>query len=242
LFYALDAPVSRAFLTDFPTQDAVDALTVEELTGWLTAHNSSASDPARVHQRLRAAPRGVTGSAGTALAAITTAYLATLTAVADQIRALETRIGQALSAHPDGHIFTSLPRSGTLRAARLLAEIGDARGRFPTPAALAGLAGVTPSTRQSGHVKVVAFRWAVDKQLRDAVCDFAADSRHANPWAEHLYNQARARGHRHPHAVRILARAWLGVIWKLWTTTTPYNPDQHRALQTLLTQAQQTEG
>ncbi len=33
---------------------------------------------------------------------------------------------------PDRHIFTSLPRSGMLRAARLLAEIGDARARLPT--------------------------------------------------------------------------------------------------------------
>ncbi|SNT46886.1 Transposase IS116/IS110/IS902 family protein, partial [Asanoa hainanensis] len=158
--------------------------------------------------------------------------------------ALETQIADTLAQHPDRDIFTSLPRAGTVRAARLLAEIGDARGRFPTPASLAGLAGVTPSTRQSGQVRVVTFRWAVDKQLRGAVCDFAADSRHTNPWAAHLYNhaRARARGHRHPHAVRILARAWLAVIWKCWTTNTPYDPNRHRALQTLLHQDQQPEG
>ena len=133
-------------------------------------------------------------------------------------------------------IFTSLPRAGTVRAARLLAEIGDCRARFPTAAALAGLAGVTPSTRQSGHTRIVAFRWAVDKQLRDAVCDFAGDSRRDNAWAAHLYAQARARGKNHNHAVRILARAWLTVIYKCWTTHTPYNPTRHRALQTLLQQ------
>jgi transposase len=44
-----------------------------------------------------------------------------------------------------------------LRAARLLAEIGDARGRFPTPEALASLAGVAPSTRQSGKSRLVGF-------------------------------------------------------------------------------------
>ena len=37
-----------------------------------------------------------------------------------------------LAIHPDAHIVTSLPRSGTVRAARLLAEIGDAGGRFPS--------------------------------------------------------------------------------------------------------------
>nr|WP_304502949.1 hypothetical protein [Candidatus Mycobacterium methanotrophicum] len=35
--------------------------------------------------------------------------------------------------------FNSLPRSGTVRAVRLLAEIGDCRARFPTPEPLAGL-------------------------------------------------------------------------------------------------------
>jgi hypothetical protein len=51
---------------------------------------------------------------------------------------------------------------------------------------------VAPSTRQSDKVTVVAFRWAVDKQLRDAVVDFAGDSRLSNPWAADLY---RAREH-----------------------------------------------
>jgi len=31
----------------------------------------------------------------------------------------------------------------------------------------------------------------VDKQLRDAVCDFAGDSRHANPWAAELARMPR---------------------------------------------------
>ena len=76
-----------------------------------------------------------------------------------------------------------------MRAARLLAEIGDARGRFPTADSLACLAGVAPSTRQSGKIKAVTFRWGADKQLRDALCDFAGDSRHANPWAADLYHR-----------------------------------------------------
>ena len=42
-----------------------------------------------------------------------------------------------------------------------------------------------------------------DKQLRDAICDFADGSHRGNPWAGDLYGRARARGHDHPHAVRI---------------------------------------
>jgi len=120
-----------------------------------------------------------------------------------------------------------------------LAEIGDCRARFPTPEALAGLAGVAPSTRQSGKLTLVGFRWSCDKNLRDTVCDFANDSRHANPWAADLYNRAITRGKDHPHAVRILARAWLYIIWHCWQNNTPYDPANHRALQTLLKQHQQ---
>ncbi|MGH3616344.1 MAG: hypothetical protein ACRDRK_27865 [Pseudonocardia sp.] len=53
------------------------------------------------------------------------------------------------------------------------------------------------------------------------------------PWAAHLYNQAIARGHRHPHAVRILARAWIYVVWKCWRDHKAYDPAT-RALQALL--------
>jgi transposase len=239
LFDAIDSPISRQFLTRFTTQDALDWLSPARLAAWLrSARYCGRTDPAVLHQRITAAPRGATGDYARTLAAITRAYLATLTTLAAQIDALNQQITENLDLNPNRDIFTSLPRSGTVRAARLLAEIGDARGRFPTPASLACLAGVAPSTRQSGKVTVVAFRWAVDKQLRDAVCDFAGDSRHANPWAADLYRRARGRGCDHPHAVRILARAWLDIIWKCWTTGTAYDPARHRALQRLLNQDQ----
>ena len=40
----------------------------------------------------------------------------------------------------------------------VIAEIGDARGRFPTADSLACLAGVAPSTRQSGKVRSFLYR------------------------------------------------------------------------------------
>nr|WP_304502950.1 transposase [Candidatus Mycobacterium methanotrophicum] len=88
-----------------------------------------------------------------------------------------------------------MPRSGTVRGGWPLAETGDCRPRFPTPESGAGLADVAPSTRQSGQVKHVGYRWAADKQRRDAVCDFAGDRRRANLWATDLYNRTQAIGH-----------------------------------------------
>jgi len=242
LFSQIDSPVSLAFLARFDTQDRADWLTPARLGKWLASIGySGRTDPAILHARLTAAPRGITGPDATAQACITRALHAVLITVTDQIRVLSAQIGAQLAAHTDSHIFTSLPRSGTVRAARLLAEIGDCRARFPTPEALACLAGAAPSTRQSGKMRAVTFRWACDKQLRDAVTDFAADTRHASPWAADLYAKARSRGHDHPHAVRILARGWLFIIWHCWQDGTAYDPARHRALQTLLNQDQQSK-
>jgi transposase len=241
LFAELDSPISLAFLTRFDCQDRADWLSVKRLAAWLaTAGYCGRVEPAVLHGRLTGAPRGATGDDGAANAHVTRALVAALTSIVTQIKTLDAQIAEQLALHTDAHIFTSLPRSGTVRAARLLAEIGDCRARFPTPESLACLAGVAPSTRQSGKVTHVGFRWAADKQLRDAVCDFAGDSRRANRWAADLYNRARARGHDHPHTVRILARAWLYVIWHCWQDGVAYDPTQHRALQALVNQDRQT--
>jgi transposase len=240
LFEDLDSAISLKFLTRFDCQDRADWLTPARLGAWLkSVRYTGRTDPVILQARLTTAPRGAIGAHGAAYVHITRALVATLATLVAQIKVLDKQIGEQLHAHADAQIFTSLPRSGTVRAARLLAEIGDCRARFPTPEALMCLAGVAPSTRQSGKTLVVGFRWSCDKQLRDAVCDFANDSRHANPWAADIYNRALTRNKDHPHAVRILARAWLYVIWRCWQTNTAYDPAKHRAFQALLTRHEQ---
>jgi transposase len=235
LFADIDSPISLSFLSRFDCQDRADWLSPKRLAAWLASvGDCGRTDPAVLHTRLTAAPRGAIGEQGAAETHVTRALLTVLLSLTEQIKALSIQIDEQLTLHADAHIFTSLPRSGRVRAARLLAEIGDCRTRFPTPESLACLAGVAPSTRQSGKIRTVGFRWSCDKQLRDAVTDFAGDSRRANPWAADLYTRAITRGHDHPHAVRILARAWIYVIWHCWQHHTAYDPDQHGALQRLI--------
>ncbi|MGH9101760.1 MAG: transposase, partial [Acidimicrobiales bacterium] len=239
LFAAIDSEITLAFLSRFTTQEQADWLSPKRLAAWLkSVAYSGRTDPAVLHARLLAAPRGKSGPHAGAHAEVTLALVAVLRALNTQVKALAGSIAAQLAACPDAVIFQSLPRSGTVRAARLLAEIGDARGRFPTRDSLTCLAGVAPSTRQSGKVKAVTFRWGADKQLRDALCDFAGDSRSASPWAADLYDKATARGCDHPHAVRILARAWAHVIWRCWQDRVPYDPANHNSLQALLNRDQ----
>jgi transposase IS116/IS110/IS902 family protein len=94
---------------------------------------------------------------------------------------------------------------------------------------LAGLAGACPSTRQSGKRSQAVFRWSCSKKLRAAVMDFANGSRLSDPWAAGIYTAAPARGCRHPHAIRILARPWPRIIWRCWQDGTTFDPALHRS-------------
>jgi len=236
LFAEIDSPISLTFLTRFPSADRAAWLSDKRMAAWLAGVGyCGRQTPEQLMAHLRAAPTGLTGPAGAACATVTEQLVATLVDLRARIDTLDERIAESLALHHDAAVFTSLPRAGINRAALLLAEIGDCRARFPDDTALAAAAGVAPSTRASGKKHHVAFRHSCDKKLREALIDFAADSRQASPWAADIYQRARDRGARHPHAVRILARAWCRIIWRCWTENTAYNPARHGGLQQLLT-------
>ncbi len=237
LFFDLHSPIARAFLRRFPT--AADAARLDEqgMAAWLHAEGYCGRTLAATFvQRLQAAPAGLTGVEADDRKHVTLALLTVIDAVETQAGELTRRIKEALRQHPDRNVFTSLPRAGQVRAAALLVEIGDARGRYPTWQALAATAGTCPITYQSGKHRGVGFRYGADAKLRRALTDFADDSRHASPWAADIYQRARARGMRHPHAVRVLARAWTIVIWSCWQNNEPYDPTRHGGLQRHLEQ------
>lgn len=64
---------------------------------------------------------------------------------------LDGSITARLGKHRDGEIFTSLPRSGQVSAAQVLAEWGDCREACDTPTDVAALAGQCPVTKRSGN-------------------------------------------------------------------------------------------
>jgi transposase len=235
LFHQLDIPISLAFLRRFPSEAKATWLSEVRLAHWLKANGYFGRKPAAeliAHLREAAVGR-VAGAAAEASELIVLALVDLLTGLRKQQADLETRIKEALLAHPDGPIFQSLPRSGVVRAATLLAEIGDCRARFPDPQALAAAAGVAPSTRQSGKHLNVAYRRGCNKQLRAALIDWAQDTPRANAWAHDTYYRARERGCRHPHAARILAQAWTRILWRCWQQHMPYQPALHGRLASL---------
>jgi transposase len=231
VFADVESPVSLEFLTRYPTPAAARHLGEKRMAAFLVKHGYSGRRPAaQLLARLRQAPPGSAGEALTeALRDAVLAVAAVLRALNSAIKDLDRSAAAHLGEHPDGQIFTSLPRSGQINAAQMLAEWGDCRQAYAGPDSVAALAGASPVTRQSGKHRSVSFRWACNKRFRKAMTTFADNSRHASPWAAQIYADARAAGKDHPHAIRILARAWIRVIWPCWINGVPYDPARHSA-------------
>lgn len=229
IFADIESQIALEFLTRYPTAAHATRLGEKRLHAFCVKHGYSGRRTAtELLHRLRAAPAGNTNEV--LVEAIRDAVLALVTvlkALGAARKDLDRSVAAHLGEHPDAAIFTSLPRSGQINAAQMLAEWGDSRAAYDGPDAIAALAGMTPVTSQSGKYKAVHFRWACNKHFRKAITTFADNSRHASPWAEHVYQQAIARGHDHPHAIRVLARAWIRVIHRCWIDGIPYQPERH---------------
>ncbi|HEX4034756.1 MAG TPA: IS110 family transposase, partial [Solirubrobacteraceae bacterium] len=240
IFAEIDSPIGLAFLERYPSPGDARGLGEKRLASFLARHKySGRRTPTQLLTRLRNAPQAVVGELETeARRASALSLVSALRPIVEQIGQLTSQIAGAVRAHPDGEIFLSLfkdPKT-IITAAGLLAEIGDNRNRYPTNDTLAADAGQSPVTIQSGKRTNATFRWACDKRLRNHIHVLADSTRHWHPWAHDIYQRARARGANHPHAIRILGRAWTRILWRCWQNHTPYDPARHNALNKLLTQ------
>ena len=236
IFADIASPIGLAFLRRYPSATAGAKLTEASLARFCKSqHYSGRRSAAELLARLRCAAVGLAGAqTNDAAGQLVRSMVAVLQPLVKQIADLTRRIERFVESLPDGQIVMSFPRAGHVCAAQILAELGDVRERFPSADQLAAEAGAVPVTYQSGKTRSVAFRWACNHRLRQAITCLADNSRHANEWARSVYTAARQRGHDHPHAIRILARAWLRVIWRAWTDRTPYDPALHNAAQRLV--------
>lgn len=226
IFAAVDSPIALAFIEQWPLPRK---LTARQIAAFCKRHGYSGRRPAEVLlARLHA---GAPGSAQPELAQANSiaalVLVALLKPLAAQIKALDAHIAQAMANLPRAACVMSLPRAGCICAAQILAELGDVPERFASAEQLCCEAGVVPVTYESGKSRAVAFRWACNHRLRRAITCLADNSRHASPWAASVYHAARKRGCDHPHAVRILARAWTHVLWRIWSDGTIYDPALH---------------
>jgi transposase len=229
VFADVDSPIGLAFIQRYPTPESASRLGAKRMAAFCAQHAYCGRRPvAELLERLRQAPSialdelelEAKGELALSLARV-------LAKLVEQIRLITSRIEHQVSSCDDGKLLMSFPRAARVCAAQILAELGGQRDRFVSEEHLAAEAGVAPVTYESGKARAVTFRWACNHRLRKALTCLADNSRHVNLWAQTVYAGARARGCGHPHAIRILARAWARVIWKAWQDRKPYDASLH---------------
>lgn len=119
----------------------------------------------------------------------------------------------------------TVPGIGVLSANIIICELGDIT-QYKTPKQIVAYAGLDSSTYQSGNTSCngrISKRGS--PQLRNAlyICASAA-MLHSKEWRE-LYDKHRSNGKHHYVALNAMARKLLHVIWGMYKTNTPYNPE-----------------
>lgn len=230
IFARLDSEIALAFVEDYPTPASAERLGEARMAMFCRRHSyCGRRSPTELLERLRSAPQARSPIGEETIAELVRAQVRLVRVLLDTIADLDRAIGATLLVHPKAHLFAAMPRIGEINLAQVIAEVGPILERAVDVEHACAEIGAAPVTKASGKGRAVTFRWAVNTNARHALGIYADNSRHASPWAAKAYAEARRRGKRHPHAVRILMRSWVRVMWVCWHSDTPYDPSLHGA-------------
>ncbi len=151
------------------------------------------------------------------------ALVAVLATLNEQVKTLQGQVGAHFGQQPDAEIILSQPGLGAVLGAPVLAEFGDAKGRYASAKAGKDYAGTSPITRASGTKKTVAARFVHNDRLIDAPMTQAFTSLRVSPGARAYYDRQRARGAHYNPALRQLANRLVGILPGCLKTSTPYD-------------------
>ncbi len=166
----------------------------------------------KIHHALRTEHLQARPQIAEAYGASTRALVSIITELGHQIDAVQQQVVTHFGRHPDGEIYLSQPGLGVVLVARVLAEFGDAPGRYTDGKARCNYAGTSPITRASGKKKVVLARYARNNRLTDALFQQAFAALTGSPGARAFYDSLRARDIGHHDALRRLSNRLVGIL------------------------------
>ena len=147
-----------------------------------------------------------------AYSASTSALVAVITELSQQVSVLAEQVGEGFGRHPDAEIYLSQPGLGEILGARVLAEFGDDPHRYADSRARKNYSGMAPVTKASGKSRVVLARHTRNRRLGDALYLQAFAALSTSPGARGYYDDHRARGNTHHQALRALANRLVGIL------------------------------
>lgn len=227
-FEDLDHPDALHVLMAAPTPTAARALSVAQIKAALKRggrrrylDTRAAEIQATLREPQLAAAPLVEDAYGTMIAA----QAALIADLADQIKAVETKLAERFDQHPDAELLLRLPGLGVVLAARVLAEFGDAPNRYADARCRRNYAGTAPITRASGTTEVVLARLVRNKRLFDACWQWAFCALSASPGARAYYDAHDPGPKTGKTARRKLANKLVGILHGTITHRTSYDPD-----------------
>ena len=228
IFSRLGSAIALAFLNDYPTPESAARLGEARLTMFCRRHSyRGGRTPGELLQRLRTAAIAPIGIDPIVLTELIRAQTTMIDSALATIAQLDAAIGALLLSHPRAGLLAPLPRIGEINLAQIIAEIGHSSTAPTTPTRPPPHVGLPPSpvNQASRATFSSASRATLALESRSPASPTTRATAHPGPGTS--TPPRRQRGVRHPHAVRILARAWLRVIWACWHTNTTYDPTHH---------------
>ena len=218
---------SVAVLTPYPSLDALAAVSLEDLAGFV-AHQSrnhfpDPTQPARLLQQVAADSFRLDDAAVEPIHFVLTSALAHIQFLTHQLKPLDRRITQELDRFPN--TLLSVPGIGPVYAAGLVAEIGDVT-RFPDDDALAKYAGLWWPRHQSGDFEATdrSLSKAGNAYLRYYLCEAVTPLRMHNADYHSFYERKFKETPKHPHkrACVLTARKLVRLVYALLRTNQLY--------------------
>jgi transposase len=224
-FDDLDAPDTLELLAKAPDPERARKLTRAQVSAALKrARRRNIPDKATaILAALRGEQLAQPPALTAAYAATVRSLIAVITALNEQVKALEEQVREHFGRHPDAEILLSQPGLGPILGARVLAEFGDDPNRYRDGKSRRNYAATSPVTRASGKKKAVMARFVHNDRLVDALNAQAFAALNASPGARAYYDELRARGIEHNDALRRLANRLVGILHGCLKTRTLYD-------------------
>jgi transposase len=233
LFAKVQQRSTLVFLQTYPTPQAVQAASVEEITATLRIgkHTNPTQVAPKIFEEVHRPQLVASEVIVRAKSRLMLALVKQLLVVLEEIASYDKAIRPLFLSHPDQELWRSLPRAGKRLAPRLLAEWGDDRSRYADANSIQTLAGTAPVPYESGNYAKAHKRFACCKPLRNALQQFARATTQHETWALAYYQRKRAQGKTHSMALRALANVWVRIIYRMWVNKTRYQTATFEAAQ-----------
>ena len=210
-------------LAKAPTPGAAAKLTISQISAALKGRRDIPGKAAAIQRVLRAEHLGQADLVAAAYASTVRSPAAVITTLNSEIKTLEGEVEAHFGRHPDAEVILSQPGIGVVLGARVLAEFGDAEGRYASAKARKNYAATSPITRQSGKVRTVHARFVHNDRLVAALHDQASCAILHDSAVRAYYDRLRARDVSHNAALRQVGNRLVGILHGCLKTHTLYN-------------------